>query len=66
MEKLVISGGKALRGTVRISGGKNSSLAIITAACLAPGVSVLENVPQCRDVVTLTAILEVLGARIES
>jgi len=65
MEKLVILGGKALRGTVRISGGKNSSLAIITAACLAPGVSVLENVPMCRDVVTLTAILEALGARIE-
>jgi len=65
MEKMVISGGKALRGTVRISCGKNSSLAIITAACLAPGVSVLENVPMCRDVVTLTAILEALGARIE-
>jgi UDP-N-acetylglucosamine 1-carboxyvinyltransferase len=65
MEKLVITGGRALRGTVRISGGKNSSLAIITAACLAPGVSVLENVPHCRDVGTLTAILETLGARIE-
>jgi UDP-N-acetylglucosamine 1-carboxyvinyltransferase len=65
MEKLVITGGRALRGAVRISGGKNSSLAIITAACLAPGVSVLENVPQCRDVVTLKAILETLGARIE-
>src|SRR3989442_3143247 len=65
MEKLVISGGKALRGTVRISGGKNSSLAIITAACLAPGVSVFEKVPMCRDVVTLTAIFEALGARIE-
>ncbi len=65
MEKLVITGGRALRGAVRISGGKNSSLAIITAACLAPGVSVLENVPQCRDVVTLKAILEALGARIK-
>lgn len=65
MEKLVITGGRALRGTVEISGGKNSSLAIITAACLAPGVSVLENVPLCRDVVTLKAILEALGVRIE-
>src|SRR3989454_9772510 len=65
MEKLIVNGGRALRGAVRISGGKNSSLAIITAACLAADVSVLENVPQCRDVLTLKAILESLGARIE-
>src|SRR5439155_332856 len=65
MEKIIVNGGRALRGTVRISGGKNSSLAIITAACLAADVSVLENVPHCRDVVTLKAILEALGAHIE-
>src|SRR2546428_83657 len=65
MEKLIVNGGRALHGAVRISGGKNSSLAIITAACLAADVSVLENVPQCRDVLTLKAILEALGARIE-
>src|SRR2546426_490429 len=65
MEKIIVNGGRALHGAVRISGGKNSSLAIITAACLAADVSVLENVPQCRDVLTLKAILEALGARIE-
>ena len=65
MEKIIVNGGRALRGAVRISGGKNSSLAIITAACLAADVSVLENVPHCRDVVTLKAILEALGAHIE-
>ncbi len=65
MEKIVITGGRALRGTVKISGGKNSSLAVITAACLAPGVATLENVPHCRDVLTLKAILEALGAGIE-
>jgi len=64
MEHLIIQGGRPLRGSVRISGGKNSALAIITAACLAPDVSVLDNVPQCRDVLTLTAILEALGAKI--
>src|SRR5438445_13620811 len=65
MEKIIVNGGRALRGAVRISGGKNSSLAIITAACLAADVSVLENVPHCRDVLTLKAILEALGAHIE-
>src|SRR2546426_12360452 len=65
MEKIIVNGGRALRGAVRISGGKNSSLAIITAACLAAEVSVLENVPHCRDVLTLKAILEAIGAHIE-
>ncbi|MDP3702981.1 MAG: UDP-N-acetylglucosamine 1-carboxyvinyltransferase [Candidatus Omnitrophota bacterium] len=64
MEQLIIDGGRPLRGSVRISGGKNSSLAIITAACLAPARTVLENVPHCRDVLTLKAILESLGAKI--
>lgn len=64
MDQLIIHGGKPLRGAVRISGGKNSSLAVITAACLAPDISVLDNVPHCRDVLTLQAILEALGARI--
>lgn len=65
MEKLIITGGRPLRGSVRVSGGKNSSLATITAACLARDVSVLENVPHCRDVLVLKEILETLGARIE-
>lgn len=65
MEKIIVNGGRALHGTVRVSGGKNSSLAIIAAACLAPGVSVLENVPHCRDVITLQAILNALGIRAE-
>lgn len=65
MEKLIINGGRPLRGSVRVSGGKNSSLATITAACLAKDVSVLENVPHCRDVLVLKEILETLGVRIE-
>jgi UDP-N-acetylglucosamine 1-carboxyvinyltransferase len=62
--KLIITGGRRLRGTVKVSGGKNSSLAVIAAAALAADVSTIENVPECRDVATLTEILEALGARI--
>lgn len=65
MDKLVVTGGRPLRGSIKVSGGKNSSLAVITAACLAPDISVLENVPHCRDVFTLEAILETLGVQIE-
>ncbi|HEV8353310.1 MAG TPA: UDP-N-acetylglucosamine 1-carboxyvinyltransferase [bacterium] len=65
MERIVVHGGRPLRGPVKVSGGKNSSLAAITAACLAPDVSVLENVPHCRDVLTLKQILESLGVGID-
>jgi UDP-N-acetylglucosamine 1-carboxyvinyltransferase len=61
---LIVSGGRRLRGAVRVAGGKNSSLAVIAAAALAPDVSTLDNVPACRDVATLVAILEALGVRV--
>lgn len=65
MERIIITGGRPLRGAVRVSGAKNSSLPIIAAACLASDVSVLENVPHCQDVLTLQAILTDLGVRFE-
>jgi UDP-N-acetylglucosamine 1-carboxyvinyltransferase len=63
--KLIITGGRRLRGAVRVAGAKNSSLAVIAAAALAADVSTLDNVPDCRDVATLVQILEALGGRIE-
>jgi len=65
VERIVITGGRPLRGAVKVSGAKNSSLAIVAAACLAPDVSVLENVPHCQDVLTLKQILEDLGVRFQ-
>jgi len=64
VETLHITGGRRLRGAVKVAGGKNSSLAIMAAAALAADVSTLDNVPRCRDVATLGEILEALGARI--
>ena len=54
-----------LRGRLRVAGAKNSSLAIIAAAALAPDRSVLENVPLCRDVLCILDILRALGVRAE-
>ncbi len=65
METLIITGGRRLRGAVKVAGGKNSSLAVIASAALAADVSTLDNVPHCRDVLTLVDILEALGAEIE-
>lgn len=64
METLQITGGRRLRGAVKVAGGKNSSLAVMAAATLAADISTLDNVPDCRDVATLSDILQGLGVRI--
>lgn len=62
MDNIRIVGGGALAGTVRISGSKNAALPILAAALLADGEHVFRNVPNLRDVDTMTKLLERLGA----
>lgn len=57
-----IQGGNPLRGDVTISGSKNAALPLIAGAVLCAGETVLENVPDLRDVRTLLSTLEFLGA----
>ncbi|PAF28203.1 MULTISPECIES: UDP-N-acetylglucosamine 1-carboxyvinyltransferase [Paenibacillus] len=64
MEKLMISGGRPLQGTVTISGAKNSAIALIPAALLAESEVVLDNLPLLSDVAVYAEILEELGARV--
>lgn len=63
MDTIEIVGGKRLVGAVSISGAKNAALPLMTAALLADGEHVLRNVPDLRDVHTMTRLLERLGAR---
>ena len=65
MEKFVVTGGKPLAGEITISGAKNAAVAIIPAAILAKGRSVIENVPDISDVEILLEILEHMGAKTE-
>src|ERR671910_2709937 len=65
VERFIIEGGNRLRGEVGISGAKNAALKLIAAALLAPGWSVLHNVPRIKDVETMLAVLEGLGASSE-
>ncbi len=65
MSKLLIQGGKPLSGTVRISGAKNSAVAIVAACILFRGETILENVPKISDVQILLRIMEKLGAKIQ-
>ena len=62
MDKLIIRGGKRLKGTVEISGAKNAALPIIAATILTGGEHHIENVPHLRDVMTMGRLLADLGA----
>lgn len=65
LEKFVITGGKALCGTVDISGAKNAAVAIIPAAILIEDECIIENVPDIKDVRIILDILSSLGAKVE-
>ncbi|CAH1218442.1 UDP-N-acetylglucosamine 1-carboxyvinyltransferase 2 [Paenibacillus allorhizoplanae] len=65
LEKLMVVGGRPLRGTVQISGAKNSAIALIPAAVLAETSVTLDNLPHLSDVAIYTEILTDLGATID-
>lgn len=52
-----------LQGTVRIQGSKNSSLALMAAACLSNGTVILDNIPDISDIHTFLNILIDIGAK---
>ena len=64
MEKLVITGGKPLKGEVTISGAKNAAVAILPAALLIDGVCTIDNLPDISDVKLYVEIIESLGAKV--
>ncbi|MCU7494262.1 MAG: UDP-N-acetylglucosamine 1-carboxyvinyltransferase [Ignavibacteria bacterium] len=63
MDKFVITGGKALKGKVTVSGAKNAALAIMPAALLNSGENVLHNTPEVNDVYTMIKLLDNLGVK---
>lgn len=63
MDKIVVTGGRKLKGEVEISGAKNSALPIMAAALLSDEESVIENVPDLRDIQTMIRLLRSLGAK---
>ena len=66
MEKLIIHGGRPLKGRVKISGAKNAVLPIIAATLLGQErASLLDEVPALEDVHTITEVLKKLGVKAE-
>ena len=65
MKKIVINGGRPLKGEVTISGAKKSVVALIPATILADDVVTLDGVPDISDVASLIEIMTIMGAKIE-
>ncbi len=65
MDKILVEGGRRLKGEVMISGAKNAALPILISSLLAAGNSTYENVPGLRDIDSTTDLLSHLGAVIE-
>ncbi|MBQ4579996.1 MAG: UDP-N-acetylglucosamine 1-carboxyvinyltransferase [Clostridia bacterium] len=64
-ERMLIEGGHRLEGEVRVSGGKNTAVAVIPATLLCDAPCTIENLPDISDVHALVDILRSLGAEVE-
>src|SRR5881394_4444111 len=60
-----VTGGRPLTGTIRPAGNKNAALPILAATLLAEGPCRIDNVPRIRDVETLLALLQHVGATVQ-
>ncbi|BAC14928.1 UDP-N-acetylglucosamine 1-carboxyvinyltransferase [Oceanobacillus iheyensis] len=66
MEKIIVSGGHQLNGTVRLEGAKNAVLPVLAASLIASeGESVIKEVPVLADVYTINEVLRNLNAEVE-
>jgi len=63
--KLIIEGGRKLKGEVEISGSKNACLPIFAATLLTDESCRIMGVPELRDIKTMREILELLGKKVQ-
>ena len=64
MQKLIITGGNALKGSIQISGAKNAALPLLTCGLLSDETLTLSNVPELADIKTICALLAQHGVTI--
>ena len=65
MHRIITHGGEKLRGEIKISGSKNSAVALIPAAVLCDEEITIANVPNISDIKALDEILNLLGANVK-
>jgi UDP-N-acetylglucosamine 1-carboxyvinyltransferase len=66
MDKIIVEGGRTLKGEVPISGAKNAALPILISSLLNDGINTFANVPQLQDIHSTALLLENLGARVDT
>lgn len=64
MEKIIVTGGKSLNGTIAVSGAKNAVLPIIAATLLTEDSCTLYDIPHLADVDSICQVLDRLGAKV--
>jgi len=64
MDVYKINGGKRLQGTIKVSGAKNSAVALIPASILADSIVTIDGLPEISDVETLQSLLEDIGGKV--
>lgn len=64
MDRLLVTGGNRLSGSIRVSGAKNSALKLMAASLLAEGRTILHGVPDILDCRTMAEVLQRLGAAV--
>lgn len=64
MKRIIINGNKELTGTIKISGAKNSAVALVPASLLSDDIVKIDNIPDISDIDALNEILEYLGAKV--
>jgi UDP-N-acetylglucosamine 1-carboxyvinyltransferase len=65
LDSFLLRGGTPLEGEIPISGSKNATLPLLAAVLLAPGFYRFTNVPQLKDVRTMSNLLRILGAKVD-
>jgi len=61
MDRILIRGGRPLRGTIRIGGAKNAALPLMAASLLTEDTLSLSNLPDLVDIATMAKLLGELG-----
>lgn len=65
MNKIIVTGGKRLKGEIGIEGAKNSVLPILAATILNGGENIIKNCPKFKDVEVVLDILRTIGCKVK-
>jgi len=65
MEKIVVKGGRKLKGAINISGAKNAALPIVAASLLTKEEVILHNVPRLGDISLMIELIRSVGAKVD-